>query len=204
LVRARVYVEGGGGRQREFRRGLRTLFERAGLRERIANIDPCGSRAEAFKSFCIALRNAAPGEFVCLLVDSEDPVKPNTSPWAFLGTHQTDQWKRPQGAHDDNAHLMVQCMEAWFLADSGTLERFFGQGFRPNALPNRTDVENIPKRDIFAALEGATSACVPKGQYRKGAHSFEVLATLDPEKVASASPYARRLFDTLKQKTQGT
>jgi hypothetical protein len=179
------------------------LLDRAGLRGHMPGIVACGSRTEAFKDFCTALRTAAPGEFVCLLVDSEDPVKPNTSAWAFLGTRQADQWKRPQGANDDNAHLMVQCMETWFLADGDALEGFFGQGFRRSALPNRTDVENIPKRDIFSAIERATSACVPKGQYRKGAHSFEVLAMLDPEKVANGSPYARRLFDTLKNKTQG-
>jgi hypothetical protein len=172
-------------------------LDRAGLEGRISKIDPCGSRAETIKDFCTALRNAAPDEFVCLLVDSEDPIPANSSPWLLLGS-------RPPGAEDDNAHLMVQCMEAWFLADREALGRFFGQGFRENALPNRTDVENIPKHDVFDALKGATSACVPKGQYRKGAHSFEVLAMLDPEKIASASPYARRLFDTLRQKTQGT
>jgi hypothetical protein len=200
LVRAKVYVEGGGsGRalRTACRQGFRTLLERAGLKGRISKIDPCGSRAETIKDFCTALHGAAPDEFICLLVDSEGPVQAGSSPWLLLGT-------RPAGAGDENAHLMVQCMEAWFLADGAALGGYFGRRFRPNALPNRTDVENIPKRDVFAALEGATSACLPKGQYRKGAHSFEVLATLDPDKVAQASPYARRLFDTLKQKTQGT
>lgn len=200
MVAAKVYVEGGGdghALRTACRKGFSTLFERAGLRGHMPRIVASGSRGQAFKDFCTALRNAAPDEFVCVLVDSEGPVVANASPWVLFEN-------RPAGADDDNAHLMVQCMEAWFLADSGALGHFFGQGFRPNALPDRTDVENIPKRDIFAALEGATSACVPKGQCRKGAHSFEVLAALDPEKVAGASPYARRLFDTLRQKTQGT
>jgi hypothetical protein len=200
LVAAKVYVEGGGsGRalRTACRQGFRTLLDRAGLKGRISKIDPCGSRAETIKDFCIALRNAAPDEFICLLVDSDGPVSANSSPWLLLGN-------RPPGAKDENAHLMVQCMEAWFLADKEALVRFFGQGFRQNPLPNRTDVENIPKRDIFAALEGATTACVPKGQYSKGTHAFEVLAMLDPDKVEKASPSARRLFDTLRNRTQGT
>jgi hypothetical protein len=206
-VRAKVYVEGGGDKlelHTACRKGFSTLFERAGLRGHMPRIVASGSRGQAFSDFCTALRNAASDEFVCLLVDSEDPVRPNTSPWAFLGVRQADQWQRPPGADDDNAYLMVQCMEAWFLADGEALEGYFAQGFRRNALPNRTDVENIPKPDIFTALKRATCDCVPKGEYQKGVHSFEVLATLDPDKVAQASPYARRLFDTLKQKTQGT
>lgn len=199
MVAAKVYVEGGGDShalRAACRKGFSTLFDRAGLHGRMPRIVAAGSRAEAFKRFCTALLNAAPREFVCLLVDSEAPVAANTSPWALLGN-------QPAGADDDNAHLMVQCMEAWFLADQQALERFFGQGFRRNALPNRTDVETIPKRDIFAVIESATCACVTKDPYRKGTHSFEVLALLDPEKVAGASPYARRLFETLKLKTQG-
>lgn len=200
MVAAKVYVEGGGTAnvlRSACREGFSALFEKAGLRGRMPRVVVSGSRAEAFKRFCTAFQSSAPDEFICLLVDSEGPVAGGAFPWTLLGN-------RPPGAVDENAHLMVQCMESWFLADGEALERFFAQGFRRNALPNRTDVENIPKRDVFAALEGATSACIPKGQYRKGAHSFEVLAMLDPEKVAQASPYARRLFDTLKQKTQGT
>jgi hypothetical protein len=98
--------------------------------------------------------------------------------------------------------LMVQCMESWFLADGAALEKFFGQGFRRNALPNRAEVENVPKQDVLAALKQATRECAAK--YKKGSHSFEVLATLDPEKIAQASPYAHRLFETLKNKTEGT
>ena len=200
MVAAIVYIEGGGRGQTlrtELRKGFRAFFDKAGLQGRISNIVRCGSRAETIKKFCTALRGAARDKFVCLLVDSDGPVAANTSPWAFLGN-------RPAGANDDNAHLMVQCMEAWFLTDKEALERFFGQGFRRNALPNRGDVETIPKRDVFTAIERATCDCTPKGHYRKGSQSFEVLATLDPDKVAAASPYAHRLFETLRQKTQGT
>ena len=34
------------------------------------------------------------------------------------------------GATDEQAHLMVQCMEAWFLADRETLAAVFGRGLK--------------------------------------------------------------------------
>lgn len=207
MVAVKVYVEGGGDSQMlrtACRKAFSSLFDKAGLREHMPRVVASGPRSQAFSDFCTAMGDAAPGEFVCLLVDSEDPVDENTSPWAFLGAREADRWQPPAGAGDENAHLMVQCMEAWFLADSGALERFFGRGFRRNALAIRPDVENIPKGDVIAALEAATHDCVPKGRYRKGKHSFDLLATLDPAIVERASPFGRRLFQTLRQKAQGS
>lgn len=206
-MRIKLYVEGGGDDSEALRvacrRGFRILLENAKLAGGMPRIVACGSRSEAFKKFCIAARTAAPDEFMFLLVDSEDPVEDNTLPWAFLRARQADRWEQPVGTTEESAHLMVQCMEAWFLADPEAVQRFFGQGFRRNALPNRMDVEKIPKRDLFTALEGATRGCATKGQYHKGRHSFELLATLDHERVAASSPFARRLFDTLRRKAQG-
>lgn len=205
MVAIKVYVEGGGdgaALRTACRKGFSKLFERAGLAGRMPRVVACGTRAAAFDDFRTAVRRAGPEEFVCLLVDSEDPVREDTSPWVFLSTRQADGWEQPAGTSEDHAHLMVQCMEAWFLADPDVVEHFFGQGFRRNALPNRTDVEKIVKREVLAALEGATHACATKGPYRKGRHSFELLAMLDPARVAT-SPYAGRLFETLRRKTQG-
>ena len=94
---------------------------------------------------------------------------------------------------------MVQCMEAWFVADRETLAAFFGQHFNANALPAREDVENISKQDLCTALESATRTC-KKGSYGKGRHSFDILAQIDPAKVTAASPYAKRLIATLLDK----
>lgn len=188
----KIYVEGGGDSRdlhKACRNGFGKLIEKGGLAGRMPRVVACGSRAETFKDFCTAAGRSQPGEFVCLLVDSENPVELNTSPWAVL------EWAQPAGTSDDNAHLMVQCMEAWFLADPEAVERFFGRHFRGNALPTRTDVENIPKGDVFMVLERASM-----GRYRKGRLSFDLLATLNPDKLAAASPYAARLFDTLRRK----
>ena len=42
---------------------------------------------------------------------------------------------------------MVQCMEAWFLADKDSLAAYYGNNFKQNALPARPDIENIAKDD---------------------------------------------------------
>jgi hypothetical protein len=38
-----------------------------------------------------------------------------------------------------------------------------------------------------------------KGPYSKGAHSFEILATLDPGSIAAAAPHAKRFLDTVRK-----
>ncbi len=91
---------------------------------------------------------------------------------------------------------MVEAMETWFHADKEVLRQYYGQGFRPAALRQRTDIENIPKADLFNGLESATRDCL-KGNYSKGQHSFEILALLDPAKVKASSPHAERLLTTL-------
>lgn len=96
---------------------------------------------------------------------------------------------------------MVQCMEAWFLADKDCLVAYYGDDFNQNALPPRQDIENIAKNDVLNGLKKATSS-VSKGEYGKGQHSFDILAQIDPTKVIAASPHAKRLVDTLKTKAE--
>ena len=196
----KIYVEGGapGGLGRECRRGFGRFLERAGLRGKMPRIIACGDRGKAYDRFCTAQRNAKANEFVVLLVDSEESVEEGVGPWVFLRLR--DGWDKPDGTSNDNAHLMVQCMEAWFLADRDIIAQFFGDGFNANSLPNRSDVENIPKPDLYNALRGATRTS-RRGEYAKGPHSFDLLAQLDPQKVIRASPYAKRLVDTLLAKS---
>ena len=201
-MRVKIYVEGGasGGLDRECRRGFGLFLEKTGLKGRMPRIIACGSRDRAYDKFCTAQEQASTDEFIVLLVDSEEGVEGDSGPWAFL-KRRDNNWNRPDGTSDDNAHLMVQCMEAWFLADRDTLAQFFGDGFRANALPNRSDVENIPKPALYNALRGATRDS-RKGEYGKGQHSFNLLAQLNPQKVVAASPYAKRLVDTLLAKSR--
>ena len=148
------------------------------------------------KRFRIALSGVKSEEISLLLVDSEDPVKAQRdTTWQHLRSR--DCWKRPNNAQDDQAHLMVQCMESWFLADVSALENYFGSGFRSKSIPKRNDIENIPKRDVFDQLNSASSDS-RKGAYDKGNHSFDLLARIDPTQVTQSSPFAKRLVDTLR------
>ena len=114
-----------------------------------------------------------------------------------MKNREPDNWDRPESARDDNAHMMVQCMETWFLADQEALGRFFGDGFNRGALAHRVSIEEVPKAEIERSLIAATRQCKTKGTYHKGRHSFEILALVNPVRVMGASLYARRFIDTL-------
>jgi len=200
-----LYVEGGGDGKdlrSECRRGFREFLKRAGHEGNMPKVVACGSRQNAFESFCFAISQ---GEPAMLLVDSEGPVSPTHQkgarsawqPWQHLT--ERDGWVPPKGARDTDCHLMVQVMESWFLADPSALKEFFGQGFLENALPAASNcVENIDKEQVYRALKQATQYCSTKGTYGKGAHSFKLLACIDPAKVTAASPWARRLIEEIK------
>lgn len=92
---------------------------------------------------------------------------------------------------------MVQCMESWFFADKESIAEFFGQNFNRNALRQNPNIETITKDDLFRDLKSATCN-TQKGEYRKGNHSFELLARIDPQKVLEASPYAERFIQCVR------
>lgn len=200
-MKMQLYVEGGGSRNflsTQCRKAFQAFFRKAGLAGNLPRIFACGSRQETYKDFCDALDAAQDDEFIVLLVDSEAPVAQGAEPWLHLKNR--DNWDKPAGAMDENAHLMVQCMEAWFLADRDALASYYGNGFTENSLPRQVEVENVPKQDIERGLNTATRQC-KRGRYHKGRHSFAILADLNPRKVTEASPHARRLINTLLNKT---
>lgn len=95
---------------------------------------------------------------------------------------------------------MVQCMEAWFIADRQALAAFFGQCFRQNQLPDSANsMESIAKRQLYTSLANATKGC-QKGPYGKGAHSFKLLALINPESIKNRFP----LGQTPNRHTRGT
>lgn len=194
MVTVKVFVEGGGQDKSlkvECRKGFSEFFKKAGFAGHMPRVVACGSRNDAFDSFCTACAN---GESAVLLVDSEDKVTAD-SVWAHLTAR--DGWQPPTSVDSDRAHLMVVVMETWFLADKPALARFFGQGFNADALPKNPNVEDIAKRDIYAGLERATKATKSKGTYGKGAHSFKLLQTIDPDLVKAASRHAADLLNAL-------
>jgi hypothetical protein len=202
-----LYVEGGGDTAAlriACREGFRTFITKAGLEKR-PRIVACGSRRDAYESFCTAI---ASGEKAMLLVDSEAPVSEAHQqggsetwlPWHHLKQRQGDGWEKPKDSQDIDCHLMVQVMESWFLADRTSLKAFFNNGFKEQHLPAaQQPVEKIDKADVYAALKKATKDCKTKSVYGKGEHSFKLLALIDPQKVAIASPWARRFIKELSK-----
>ena len=193
MVSVRLYVEGGGNTRtlnRDCRKGLRVLIEKAGLAGSIPNIIPCGSRGDAYNDFRTA---HVAGQPAMLLVDAEGPVT-STGPWQHL--KDNDNWDRPATAADGQCHLMVQVMESWFLADADALASFYGQNFRSQDLPANPDIEKVSKQDALGKLAQATRY-TKKGSYKKGADSYQILEKLDPDKVRKASSYADRFICAL-------
>ncbi len=123
MVVLTLYVEGGGDSKlmrTACRQGFRLFLERAGLAGQMPRIVACGRRQATYEDFCTALASGRPA---MLLVDSEAAVTARP-PWTHLGERTGDAWERPEGAGDDDCHLMVQCMEHWFLTDPATLRAY--------------------------------------------------------------------------------
>ena len=105
-------------------------------------------------------------------------------------------WTKPVGADEEDAFLMVQVMETWFLADRDALREYFGSRFAENALGQWAELEDVPKGAVLDALRKATARC-PK-RYAKGRVSFELLAQVDPVQVEASCPHAKALLSRLR------
>lgn len=195
----KIYVEGGGNKSKlraECRKGFSTFLEKAGFQGKMPKIIACGSRNNAYSLFKIAHNN---NEICLLLVDAEEPIPARYKPWQHL--KDRDGWSKPSNATEEQCHMMVLLMESWFLADKEALQEYYGQGFRADAIPQYNNVEIVPKDDVLDKLRRATRDTT-KGSYKKGSHSFNILAILNPDKVKQASPYAKRFLEQLDQQTR--
>lgn len=148
--------------------------------------------------FRIAHSGSREGDFIAMLVDSEDPVKDPERPWDHL--KRRDDWERPNDALDEQVFLMTTCMETWVVADWVTLRKHFGQELQESARLPVQGLEERSRQDVYACLVRATSKCT-KG-YAKGRASFEVLAEVDPGALR-ALPSFVRLERILKERLPG-
>ncbi|TAG86330.1 MAG: DUF4276 family protein [Oscillatoriales cyanobacterium] len=196
----RIYIEGGGegkDTKASLRQGFSSFFKElvqvAQSKKIKWNIILCGSRNNAFRNFKNALADH-PNAFIILLVDSEAPVK--QPPWEHLKSR--DNWDSP-GVDDTHCYLMVQTMEAWFMADINTLKRFYGQGFKENLIPKNINVETIKKDLLEPSLKAASRDTKSKGEYHKIQHASKLLEMLDVDKVRKASLECDRIFITLTE-----
>ena len=193
----RLYIEGGGDNRRlgaQFREGWTKFFEAAGLGGRMPKVVRGGSRTQTFDRFATDAAEQNADVVSLLLVDSEYPVEAGHSVWQHL--RASDGWNRPAGAGEDDAFLMVQVMETWFLADRNALRTYFSTRFAENALGQWADLEDVPKETVLGALRNATERC-PK-RYAKGRVSFELLAQVDPARVEASCQHGKALLERLR------
>lgn len=189
-----VFVEGGGSQNRTktaCRKAFHVFFEKLLGDRPKPRIIASGSRDQAYRDFCRSLSDGFTA-FGVLLVDSEDPVPAGKTAVAHL--QDRDRWTKP--LPDGQVHLMVQCMESWFLVDKEMLGQYYGDKFNRSALPSNPNIEEIPKADIFRGLERATAATT-KGTYHKTQHGFDILSRLEPGLVQQRSRFAAQLFTAL-------
>lgn len=158
----RIYVEGGGPTEEfksQLRVGLDQLFaaqKTSAQRRRMKwRVIPSGSRRQALEAFIDAWRNVDSETIVVLLVDSEDPLpaedptdRDRNAQQRRSHLIQRDGWNELKEVSSPHVHLMVQCMEAWIVADPEALARFYDKGFHANRLPARRNLEDEPKTAI--------------------------------------------------------
>lgn len=197
-----IYFEGGGNSaetKASLRLGmsafLKPLVDLARQRRCRWSITSCGGRDQAFDAFLDALAKE-PEKFNVLLVDSEAAVA--SLPRAHL--QQRDDWNL-HAAHEDQVHLMAQCMEAWLVADPEALADYYAQGFNGNALPKRINLEEEPKVQIYTAIENATRQ-TQKGSYGKIKHASQLLKRVSQEKAKTRCAHCNRLFETIAARIQ--
>lgn len=127
------------------------------------------------------------GDYVAMLVDSEDPIADVDKTWDHLKTR--DDWDWPLGAVDEQVLLMTTCMETWIVADRAALTGYYDHNLQENALPPLHNLEDRDRHDVHHKLEHATRNC--SNAYAKGKHSFEVLGELDPVALNALPSFSR-------------
>lgn len=203
---ATIYLEGGGSGpdskalQSRCREGFRKLLEKCNFNRRMPRTFASGGRDSVFGDFKTAHENKAPGHFVAMLIDSEEPMADIEEAWKHLQNVKTvNKWKKPRGATDDQVLFMTTCMETWIAADRDALQGHYGSKLQVSALPPLVELEASGRHDVQDRLEHATRNC--SNAYTKGKRSFEVLNKLTPvvleEHLPSFARTRRILNDNL-------
>lgn len=200
----KIYVEGGGDSKElhsRCREGFRKLITRCGFQGRMPQIIACGGRQNTFDMFHTS--HLTGDGHAILLVDSEDPVSgsdftPNSSiGWDHLRVR--DKWDRPTNANNNQAQMMATCMETWIMADRTALKNFYGSKLREPPLFSTHELERRLRHDVQQRLIKATEDCGTGKGYKKGEHSFKLLASLDPDVLSRHLLHFQRLRQTLDE-----
>ena len=139
-------------------------------------LSACGGRGSAFDDFKTAHARRKVGDYIAMLIDSEDPVVDLEKTWDHLNSR--DQWDKPTAAIDEQVLFMTTCMETWIVADRAALTEHYGHMLQENALSPLNNLEARNRHDVHDNLVHASRNC--SNAYSKGKRSFELLTKLDP------------------------
>lgn len=190
-MKAHLYIEGGESKEDQIRcrEGFKKLLEKSRFTGRMPRLTASGSRQSAFDDFQTKHRQSSAGDYVAMLIDSEDPISDIEKTWEHL--KKRDNWDRPNKATDDQVLLMTTCMETWIVADRPTLKDHYGQHLQESALPPLNDLESRNRHDVQTKLAHATRNC--SNAYSKGKRSFEVLGKLNPSELKKLPSFERSM-----------
>ena len=191
----RIYVEGGGDSkhtQGPLRQGfdafLKPVKDKARAQGIRFQVIMCGGCNDVYQDYLLALKSH-PDAVNILLVDADGPVATGVSNGDHL---RRRAWNLPQ-PFDPRYHLMVQAMEAFFVADADALANHYGQHFRRSSLPTHANLEAVTVTQLAASLKAATYGTVA-GEYRKVQHAAKLLPKLDVTRVRRALPHCDQFF----------
>ena len=176
-----IYLEGGNHLRNPMKRFLRCAVNPDNPQSVVLDVVPCGSGDRAITRFGKARSSSL------LLIDSEGEDIATLSSRVAERTRLVDAAGR--------AFFMVQCMEAWFLADRQTLIGYFSDGINQNPISRNHNVEQIAEPDD--GIRDATRRC-RKGRYNKTTHAAALLNQLNPTAVYNACPNFALLVDFLR------
>jgi hypothetical protein len=200
LVSAHLYIEGGESKEDQIRcrEGFRKLIGKLGFAagKKMPRLSACGGRNSAFDDFKTAFACSKAGDYIAMLVDSEDPVTDVDKTWAHLKAR--DNWDKPAGADDEQVLFMTTCMEAWIVADRETLKKHYGHKLQETALPPSNNLESRCRSDVHDKLKQATRDC--SNAYKKGKRSVLVVGELNPDVLKLLLPSFVRVERILKAK----
>jgi hypothetical protein len=180
----RIYFEGHNSLIRGFRTFLFSEIRRRSAGWKIH--PPIATRGTPIDDYRIALRTH-PDAVNILLLDAEQAHTP-----------EPGRSEQLRGLPEDRIYWMISCMEAWFLADPQTLQKYYGSGFRKKSLPGNSRVEEIPKADVMDGLSAATKDTI-KRRYHKTIHAPDLLESISADHVRRAAPECERLFVALEK-----
>jgi Domain of unknown function (DUF4276) len=187
-MRPTVYLEGGGdtaSQQKAYRIGFAKMIANK------ASVIACGGNVRTHEKF--SEHQPAKGETVLLLVDSELPV--GEADTALGHFRRTMEWSWPAWVREEQVHLMATTIETWISCDPEALAQYFGSAFNASKLVVTVPIESADKETVLAKLKAATAGGKNGGYSKNPKHVADLLALVEPTKIADKAPrFARPFF----------